>query len=255
MGVDVHEEWTDQLSEYLDDELDAAGREAVEQHLRGCADCRAVLNDLKRVVAQAQTIPPSPLQADLWDGVAAGIQGTGRKGAGVDAAHPSTPVPFRRRFTFTVPQLAAAAVVLMAVSAGIAWQIADRSAQRAQSTVAAGGTRTDNGADVTTAPVVALERDTPAGASIVQVAYADAQYDAAVADLEKALKQGRGRLDASTIAIVEHNLQIIDQAIAQAREALSADPANSYLSGHLVEARRRKLDLLRRATALTSDTN
>ena len=92
-------------------------------------------------------------------------------------------------------------------------------------------------------------------ARIDTVGLADPQYDAAVADLEKALKNGRGQLDASTIAIVEHNLQIIDQAISQAREALVADPANSYLSGHLVEARRRKLDLLRRATALTSEAN
>ena len=83
--------------------------------------------------------------------------------------------------------------------------------------------------------------------------FADAQYDAAVADLQKALENGRGQLDASTIAVVEHNLQIIDQAINQAREALVADPANSYLSSHLVEARRRKLDLLRRATALTNE--
>ena len=57
------------------------------------------------------------------------------------------------------------------------------------------------------------------------------------------------------MAIVEHNLQIIDQAINQAREALVADPANSYLSSHLVEARRRKLELLRRATALATETN
>lgn len=250
MGVDVHQEWTDQLSEYLDDELDAAGREAVEQHLRACADCRAVLNDLKRVVAQAQTMPPRPLQADLWAGIADQMKVTDFSGG-----DRSTVVPFRRRFAFTMPQLAAAAVVLMAVSAGVAWQIADRAAQGAQATVAAGGARTDNGVDVATpAAFAAPERDTT-GASIVQIAYADAQYDAAVADLEKALKLGRGRLDASTIAIVEHNLQIIDQAIAQAREALTADPANSYLSGHLVEARRRKLDLLRRATELTSETN
>src|SRR4029077_19003694 len=90
---------------------------------------------------------------------------------------------------------------------------------------------------------------------IVPVGMADAQYDAAVSDLEKALKQGRGRLDAATIAVVERNLQIIDQAIDQAREALAADPANTYLSGHLVEARRRKLDLLRRAAALTSESD
>ena len=86
---------------------------------------------------------------------------------------------------------------------------------------------------------------------IATVAMSDPQYDAAVSDLEKALKQGRGKLDVSTIAIVEHNLQIIDQAIDQAREALAADPANSYLSSHLVEARRRKLDLLRRAAAMS----
>ena len=89
---------------------------------------------------------------------------------------------------------------------------------------------------------------------MVGVSLADDQYDAAVADLEKALKQGRGKLDASTIAVVEQNLQTIDQAIAQAREALATDPANTYLSSHLVEARRRKLDLLRRATEL-SETN
>ena len=92
-------------------------------------------------------------------------------------------------------------------------------------------------------------------ARVETVSMADAQYDAAVADLEKALKAGRGQLDASTVAVVEHNLQIIDQAINQAREALAGDPANSYLSSHLVEARRRKLDLLRRATALATDTD
>ena len=96
---------------------------------------------------------------------------------------------------------------------------------------------------------------TDAAGRIVPVVMADAQYDAAVADLEGALKQGRGRLDAATIAIVEHNLEIIDRAIDQAREALAADPANTYLSGHLVEARRRKLDLLRRAAALTSESD
>jgi hypothetical protein len=87
------------------------------------------------------------------------------------------------------------------------------------------------------------------------IGLADAQYDAAVADLENALKTGRGRLDSSTIAIVEQNLQIIDQAINQARQALVGDPANTYLSSHLVETRRRKLDLLRRATALTTEMN
>ena len=94
------------------------------------------------------------------------------------------------------------------------------------------------------------------------VSVADRRYDAAVADLENARSShGRGRLDKDTIAIVEHNLQIIDQAIAQARQALAADPANALSEQPSVRgaapqagsaaARRRALD--RSRTQLTND--
>jgi len=228
----MHEEWTDQLSEYLDGELPANEAAAVEAHLRECRDCAEVLNDLKRVVARAQTLGARPPQADLWPAIAARTE---------RIAQP-------RHFSFTLPQLAAAAVLLIALSSVVAWQVAQRAGSRGVET-----------APSTAAAIPAQprgERDTPAGSGaadrvdVTPVSFADAQYDAAVSDLEKAVKNGRGRLDKSTIDIVEHNLQIIDQAIAQARDALAADPANTYLSGHLVEARRRKLDLLRRAAAL-----
>jgi anti-sigma factor RsiW len=234
----MHEEWTDKLSDYLDDGLSAGDREAVEAHLETCAHCAAVLEQLRRVVARAQAVEPRPPHADLWTGIAARIEAeAGRRPAQVTPFAQRQP----RRVTFTISQLAAAAVILAAVSGGMAWEFAVRSPEGLRHDVAQGFSPASDA--------------TPAGADVVPVGMADAQYDAAVADLEKALKEGRGRLDASTIAIVEHNLQIIDQAINQAREALVADPANSYLSGHLVEARRRKLDLLRRATALTTETD
>ena len=246
----VHEEWTNQLSDYLDGELPAAGRDAVEAHLKSCASCAAVLNDLKRVVARASAVASHPPQADLWAGIA------GRIERGAVARVMPFAVRQARRVVFTLPQLAAAAALLIAVSGGIAWTVAERLRSE---TLPAG-----------TSASVSVGRPTPADAEgtgpatgngaadfarVETVSMADAQYDAAVSDLEKALKAGRGRLDASTIAIVEHNLQIIDQAINQAREALASDPANSYLSSHLVEARRRKLDLLRRATALATETD
>jgi hypothetical protein len=166
-----------------------------------------------------------------------------------------------RRFTFTLPQLAAAAALLIAVSGGIAWNAAERIGASNSSVTVAQPVRTadaNRGADLQVRPESAAPASGTGAADFARVenvGLADAQYDAAVADLEKALQAGRGRLDASTIAIVEHNLQIIDQAINQARDALAGDPANSYLSSHLVEARRRKLDLLRRATALATETN
>ena len=83
------------------------------------------------------------------------------------------------------------------------------------------------------------------------VNFADAQYDAAVADLERALDERRNDLNPRTVEILERNLTLIDAAIAQARQALEEDPGNTYLNRHLVDSRRRKLELLRRATAIT----
>ena len=239
----MHQEWTDKLSEYLDDELPREERDAVDAHLRACADCSAVLNDLKRVVAMAKSAhdSPRPVETDLWPGIAATAAGAGR----ILTRHVSAWQP--RRVTVSVAQLAAAAVVVAAVSGGLVARLMAPQVTPKDLTafVAAPPAPPPAPADISAQNAPRLET----------VSLADDQYDAAVADLEKAVKQGRGKLDASTIAIVEHNLQIIDQAIAQAREALVADPANSYLSSHLVDARRRKLDLLRRAAALATDTN
>jgi anti-sigma factor RsiW len=242
----MHEKWTDQLSDYLDGELSPAEQAAVDAHLRECAVCTDVLNDLKRVVARAQGIDARPPQGDLWRGIAERIDAAPVQAAGFRA-------PARgRRFAFTMPQLAAASLAIAALSGGLAWSLAQRAANRpdAEARVVAAPAADSRSADARVAPESSAET-----ASVETVGLADAQYDAAVADLERALNNGRGRLDPSTIATVEHNLETIDHAIQQAREALAGDPANTYLSSHLVEARRRKLDLLRRAAALTSESN
>jgi tetratricopeptide (TPR) repeat protein len=225
---------TDQLSDYLDDELPASERRAVEAHLAECGECARTLDELRDVVERAHRAVPQPPARDLWDGVAS------RLGEARRDARPFVQ-PRARRISFTVPQLAAAAVLVAAVSGGLVFLTARHPAAPAQ---AAAPARPAVHADAASSPAV----------DVTTVGFADAQYDQAVADLESALKHGRGRLDASTVAAIEQSLQTIDQAIAQARQALAADPANGYLSGHLVEARRRKLDLLRRAAALT-ETN
>jgi hypothetical protein len=77
-------------------------------------------------------------------------------------------------------------------------------------------------------------------------------YDSAVDDLERILAEGRGRLDSTTVRVLEQNLALIDRAIAQAQRAVAADSANVYLNTHLAETMRRKIDLLRQAAALVS---
>jgi anti-sigma factor RsiW len=249
---DRHDEWTARLSDFLDDELTPEERYAIESHLQGCAACAAVLDELQQVVSRARMVTPRPPQADLWPGIAERLEQIESE-AQPPASGVGNLLPMRTRagwrVTFTLPQLAAAAVLIAAVSGGLVWSVRNRSevrsAQASRSTTADAAAAADS-----------LEREASAErAATLPVSLADAQYDAAVTDLERALKEGRGKLDPTTITIVEHNLQTIDEAIRQAREALAADPANSYLSGHLVEARRRKLDLLRRAAALTSESD
>ena len=125
----MHEEWTDKLSDYLDGELPADEQRAVEAHLRECADCTGVLersaagrragaggSETPRALRRPTSGPASPNALTRAD---AGV----RRPAG-----PSDNVTaFRRRasrrIAFTLPQLAAAALVVAAVSGGLAWQL------------------------------------------------------------------------------------------------------------------------------------
>jgi len=159
---------------------------------------------------------------DLWPGVSTRL------------------VPQRKQFTFTLSQLAMAASLLIAVASGLTF-LATNGA------VLTGGQRQE---------VIQAYRDSPGTpdqpGQIVPANFADAQFNAAVEDLERILREERTRLDPRTVLILERNLKAIDAAINEARMALDQDPANQFLNSHLADARRRKLDLLRHATELAS---
>jgi tetratricopeptide (TPR) repeat protein len=227
----MHDPWTDRLSEYLDGELSGAERAALERHLAACPTCTAVLADLERVVARARSLTAEAPGADLWSGISAQIAA---------AARPATVRPIRHRRVFSLPQLAAAALAAAVASGGLAWWWAvDRTAS---------ALRARPHAD---APVPGPAHvGVPMGGVQPAALAAERKYDAAVADLERVLAQGRGRLDPKTVTIVEQNLARIDQAIADARRALAADPNNAYLNAHLARAMRWKIDLLRQAAGL-----
>jgi Putative zinc-finger len=209
----MHDEWNDRLSEYIDGELGSSERLALEAHLAGCAECRQDLVSLRAVVARAGSLTDAPPTSDLWPGIASRI--------GARPARRATLTT--RRFAFTLPQLVAASLALIVASGGMVWL------------ARMGGSTTDF------PPVVGEVR---------LANFGDAAYDEAVADLQETLEAGRGRLDPETIRVLEANLDAIDRAIVQCREALEADPSSVYLNTYLAETRRRKLELLRRATAL-----
>ena len=225
----THDPWIDRLSEYLDGELPEWERLALESHLESCPDCSAVVSDLRRVVRRARTLKDRAPVNDLWPGIAAQIGASSAKPPVVDL---STHRRSRRRWTFSLPQLAAAGLALMTASGGAVWLLNSPAKQ------------------IVVVPASPAPTGNTPAVSVAMKPNAMQSYAAAVADLERVLAQGRGKLDTTTVRIIEQNLAAIDRAIAEAQRALDADSANLYLNTHLAETMRRKLDLLRQAAAL-----
>jgi hypothetical protein len=80
-------------------------------------------------------------------------------------------------------------------------------------------------------------------------------HEEAISELRRALASNRDKLNPTTIRTLEANLAIIDLAIDQARRALAADSANTYVREHLAETMRRRVELLQRATTLASTSS
>lgn len=208
--------WTiDRLSDHLDGALDARERASVEAHLEGCPECSAILDDLREIAEAAARLPDREPTVDLWEGIAARI-------GAADPAIGTAP----RRFSFSLPQLVAAGIALVAATSAIMWHV-----------------RPDAPAD---REVATVEPPVLTDAPVSFAAYAMAPgSDAAIAELERIVDQARDRLDPTTVQVIETNLAIIDRAIEDARRALADDPANAYLSDYLAQQVRRRVNLLR----------
>jgi hypothetical protein len=223
--------WTDRLSEYLDDELPREERAQLEHHLRDCFECRLVLNELREVVSAAHGLEPQEPEQDLWNGIAVRIGAQPKEITGFQVIDLDAHRAKRsRRLTFSVPQLAAAAVALMLLSGSIVFLALGRNvaSQPAVATAPSSEVRTVSNAQPSTLK----------------------EYADAVASLEGALRQQRDSLDPVTVAVVEENLRIIDAAITEARVALERDPNSLYLNQHLESTMKKKIQLLRRASTL-----
>ncbi len=216
----MSDRWTDLLSDHLDGDLARGEAEALERHLETCDECRRTLEDLRALRDRARALVDPSAPDDLWAGIA------GRIGAAGPTSTPAervAPMPHRVRRAWPMPQLAAAGFIALLLGGTALWAL------RGQPDAAA-----------------------PAGAPAeTALAGFDAeQVQGEIAELQSALERGRDKLDPRTVAVLERNLALIQQATEDARAALAADPSNAALHGYFAVNVRQKLDLMRRATRL-----
>ena len=208
----------EQLNDFVDGRLSPASRHELETHLARCARCARDRDRLEALLVQSRALPaevtPPP---ELWSAVHREI---------VAAASSRMPRAWL---------LAAAALLLIAVSSAVTALLVRRPQVVA---VRHGETAT---------AVAALRLP-------VAVRSVDADYQAVIRELDESLAERRGQLSPETIAKVEANLRVVDQAIGEARRALAADPANRDLVDLLASSYERKLELLRQASELLPAT-
>jgi anti-sigma factor RsiW len=232
------------LSEFLDGTLSREARARLESHLGGCADCRALLADLRRVKESARSLPKMAPPESVWQKVRADFEvETGRRqrpvmttaaaGSPSAASRPGTVLRFVPTRRAVLAGLAAAAVVALAASTGIYYMT------RPAAPVATTAAHADG------APTVqSVEAEFNLAAQ---------HYEKAIADMEKITKDGQAALDPQTAAVLQKSLGLIDQAIRDSGAALRTQPTSEVARASLFEALQRKVGLLRDTIALINE--
>ena len=212
----------------IDGVLSSAATSRARRHLETCEPCRDRYASLAELTAELRSVPrdAAPPPPEAWEAIARRIDGT------KPSAEPEADVlvlpgtrPARRRVSFTIPQLAAASLVLAVTSAGTLWMAMSRPSTEP-------------------APIAA-----PAGEA--RFATDDASYDMALDELMTIVETARPYLAPETLLALDESLAEIDAAIAEIGAALENDPSSGLLQSMLVNQQRSKLRVLSQVATLT----
>lgn len=234
----AHLSW-ESVNDFADNTLSAAEQAHVRAHLAECEECQSQVNALRELLTIAHEAPFDVIPpVDVWTA----IHHTIDNGKTV-----SFPAPGVRDTGVRVSRarLAAAALLLITATATVTTVVMR---------VHGRGGLSNDAVNLAVAPVApangtpnAMASGTATASEIVML---EEEYLVTATALRATLDQSRSTLAPTTIATVERNLKIIDDAIAEARDALIHDPANTALRDMLRKSHQQKIDFLRRTTTL-----
>ena len=225
-------QYLNSIHEAVDGSIGSIRRAELELHVDTCDACGALLEDLQRIRGAAAALPALEPPDGAWLQIAGRLRQEGRIA--------DTPTVGAAARTYGMWLAAAAAVILVIASAVLVlprFRTTPAPAPAPQ-TVAAPG----NAADGKTVESVQNKVDA-----------AQQQFEKAIAELEKVAKANQQALDPDTSATIDKNLGIIDQAIAENRAAVNAEPASVAARETLFQALRSKVTLLQNTISLINE--
>jgi hypothetical protein len=205
-----------------DGTLDADVMREASQHLAACDDCAADVASLRTLMTRIQTptSPPSDDLDDLWAAIRSRIDAS--KLIPLDA--PTADLPSRqrvRRKGLWIPIAVAVAALIFVVS------VPQLRYLRARATQAASA---------------------DAEPAFINVADSSSAYEQEANTLLNELQMQRAMMRPQTSATIDNDLRVVDQAIAEVKDALVRDPNNPALRRLLASSYRQKVELLKRAS-------
>jgi tetratricopeptide (TPR) repeat protein len=233
----------ERIAELVEDGAGHAPDPDVEAHLASCGDCRSLLGDLRRIRQVSATLERRTLPAGTWAGIAARLE------ADPDFQRASAAGARSGRRSLSWVWMAAAASLLVSVGVslwvvGAAWRLNQTTTPAAHGTAATEADSGETGNASPTALVESIEAELQAAAS---------HYEKAIAGLEQVASASDSPLDPALTATLRQNLEVIDKAIADSREALKAQPDSRLAQESLFDAFRRKVALLQDTIALMNE--
>jgi anti-sigma factor RsiW len=213
------------IAAYVDGELSPADERAVERHLEGCASCRGLVADLRTVRAAAFTLDRHEPPADLFARIQTRLV--------TEQVQPARLLAWPNTRSAWGTWLAAAAALLLATTIGLAPLLRSGAPADAGSGATTPGTLVDS-----------VQADLQA---------AEQHYDRAIQGLEQIARSDTSELDPQVAAVLQKNLEVVDQAIDESRAALKAQPASAPAQEGLFEAMRTKVALLQQTVELINE--
>jgi hypothetical protein len=222
--------YNEAIQELVEGTLGPVRRAELQTHLDTCDTCRALTADLLKIRDAGAALPPLRPPDRIWERVARQLQQEGRMTAAPAA-----------RTSYTA-LLAIAATLVIAIGGGLFLLQNLEPVPEGPAAIQGAG-----GPDGNATPDDAVQ-------SIADdLTAAERHYQSAIQKLEAAVQNNDGTIAPELAAVLEKNLPVIDQAIAESRSALQSEPQCTPARDSLFEALRQKVNLLQDTIALMNE--
>jgi hypothetical protein len=212
------------LGDLVEGSLSASERREVEAHVKSCEDCRGTLAELTEIRAAASALGRLEPPPGVWERVRDSIRSqSGETPGGSVQLSKGARLPFiwSHRWALAATLLFVVGTLVTIDSLGLF-------------------------------PNAAPPEGSPEWVS-AELQLAESHYQNAIRGLEKIVDEGQGTLDPQVAVVLRQNLTVIEDAIAESREAAREEPANPAAGESLLAALRQKVSLLQNTVLLINE--